>query len=488
MSDDTAAFAVLAEPDSAPVSLTRAPNVPAGSPGSPGWLLEGRYRVVDRIGSGGMADVFRAHDELLGRDVAAKVFRAMPDGPDSSAGTNRPNTELHALARLNHPNLVVLFDGSIDATEGPAYLVMELINGPTLAKEILDGPLPEPQARELGIQIADALAYVHAMGMVHRDVKPANILLGTDATTDDTTVRARLSDFGIVRLLGTERLTGVDLTLGTASYLAPEQARGLDVGPAADVYSLGLVLIEALTGVRAYDGPVMETVTARLLRSPDVPGNLPLPWPELLTAMTDTNSSARPTAAQVAQTLRATRSHAAMPIGVAGAAAPAVGFVGPRIAVAPSAGPGMQPRRRRTGLRVATLLVGAALAGVVVLLLGPATHGQSSDQHRVTTPSRTDPIKATTSRPAPILPVGTVNTGEQVTAPTTQVAHPVTAPIRRAAHPTGSSAPPRTTPTQAVPTPSTPAVSASPTPPVSSGSPAGSAGAATTVINPPPST
>ena len=153
--------------------------------------------------------------------------------------------------------------------------------------------------REIGIQLADGLAYVHAQGMVHRDVKPENILLGIDRSDDDHTVRARLSDFGIVRLLGTERLTSVNFTLGTASYLAPEQARGSAVDPPADIYSLGLVLLEALTGQRMFDGPPLEAAMARLSQRPQVPAGLPEPWPGLLYAMTEFDPAARPTATAV---------------------------------------------------------------------------------------------------------------------------------------------------------------------------------------------
>ncbi len=270
----------------------------------PGLLVGGRYRVVDRLGTGGMADVFRAHDELLARDVALKVFRAMPVTPDTAAGVERQRIELHALARLNHRNLITLFDGSITEGEGPAYLVMELIEGPTLCARIADSEMTESAVRELGIQIADALAYVHGEGMVHRDVKPANILLGSEVTDDTVTMHARLSDFGIVRLLGSERLTSVDFTLGTASYLAPEQARGSDVGPTADVYSLGLVMIEALTGVRSFDGAPLEAAMARLARDPEIPTDLPPPWPALLASMCARDPAARPTAAQVSRILR----------------------------------------------------------------------------------------------------------------------------------------------------------------------------------------
>ncbi|MDT4913416.1 MAG: eukaryotic-like serine/threonine-protein kinase [Pseudonocardiales bacterium] len=267
------------------------------------WLLGGRYRVLDRLGLGGMAEVFRAHDDLLDRDVAVKVFRTGVAGDDDTHGEVRRELELQSLARLSHPNLITLFDGSV-AGEGPAYLVLELVNGPDLASRLREGPLSEPEARELGAQIADGLAYVHARGMVHRDVKPANILLGTDEALPGA-VRARLSDFGIVRMIGSERMTSADMTLGTASYVAPEQAKGANVGPAADVYALALVLIESLTGVRCFDGPVHEALAARLTTAPQIPPGLPAPWPELLAAMTVQDPDDRPDAAEVVRSLRA---------------------------------------------------------------------------------------------------------------------------------------------------------------------------------------
>jgi serine/threonine protein kinase len=282
-----------------------APDSGAGSgSGSGSWLIGGRYRIVERIGSGGMAEVFRAHDEVLARDVAVKVFRRVSTTPDTAAGAERQRTELQALARLAHPNLITLFDGSLEGEDGsPAYLVMELIEGATLADAIERDAVSAGEVRAIGAQIGSALAYVHAANMVHRDVKPANILLGTDATAGTTTVRARLSDFGIVRLIGDDGHTGTQFTLGTASYLAPEQARGSSVGPPADVYALGLVLLEALTRIRAFDGPPLEAAMARLSRDPDIPANLPAPWPQLLASMTQRDPAQRPTAQQVVDVL-----------------------------------------------------------------------------------------------------------------------------------------------------------------------------------------
>ncbi|GAB2464069.1 serine/threonine-protein kinase [Jatrophihabitans fulvus] len=389
------------EPADAPDDATQ--HFPAPSQPQTGWVIGGRYRVTGRLGSGGMADVVRAHDESLDRDVAVKVFRTAA-AADTAAGIERQRAELHALARLNHPNLITLYDGSLGepGTGERAYLVMELVEGPNLGDRIDRGPLPsEPETRVVGAQIADAMAYVHAQGMVHRDIKPANILLGAGTGPDE--VRARLSDFGIVRLLGAERLTQADSTLGTASYLAPEQARGSGVGPAADIYAFGLTLIEALTGIRSFDGPTpLEAVVARLDRDPEIPPNLPAPWPGLLRAMTARDPDARPTAQQVASALRAGTAGFAVPPPVAPASATAGTTVIPSVAPAAAAvaAAGVppsrvserlpvheEPRRRNAGLVVGALLVLVLLAlGAVILI---ATTGGDDGPGDTADPSTT---------------------------------------------------------------------------------------------------
>ncbi len=356
-------------------------------------MLGGRYRVLDRLGSGGMAEVFSARDQVLDRLVAVKVFRAEHVARGDTHGVERQQLEMAALARLNHPNLIALYDGSIghgdeagaSGAGGHAYIVMELIDGPSLAARIAQGALPEASVREIGIQLADGLAYVHAQGMVHRDVKPENILLGVDRSDDDSTVRARLSDFGIVRLLGSERLTSADLTLGTASYLAPEQARGSQVDPPADIYSLGLVLLEALTGRKEFQGPPLEAALARLSQRPQIPVGLPEPWPGLLHAMTETDPRLRPSAAEVARALRneGSRAMPLVPIAVpvaagfadaptgmlpAAATAAAAGAAAVGVTPGPAAGvgapPAGAPRRRR---RLSPAVIAAALSLLVIV-------------------------------------------------------------------------------------------------------------------------
>jgi serine/threonine protein kinase len=326
----------------------------------PGWLLGGRYRMLDRLGVGGAGEVFRAHDLVLKRDVAVKMFRTLLAEDLDARWAQRCKLELQSLAQLNHPNLVTLFDGSVD----PPYLVLELVPGPDLAARLRDGPLPEPEVRTVAVQLADALAYAHEHGMVHRDVKPANILLGEDGSG----VQARLSDFGTVRLVDSARITAPDVTLGTASYIAPEQARNAAVGPAADLYSLGLVLLEALTGVQPFSGLPHEVLAARLRTSPSIPQELPAPWPDLLVAMTASDPARRPSAAAVANRLRTGTGSSSPPIAVGTALADDA-----RVRIA-------DDRHRGTGtwIALAALACAAVLSGAAFLLIS-GTGGSRGD-------------------------------------------------------------------------------------------------------------
>lgn len=257
-------------------------------------VIAGRYALADVIGRGGMADVYRATDRVLQREVAVKLLR---EAAQTETDRVRFTAEARTLAGLNHSGIVLILDAGI-ATEQP-FLVMELVNGPTLAQACADRALSPGLAASIGAQLAGALAYAHEQGVIHRDVKPGNVLLAEGG-------RVKLADFGIARLIGeTVQHTKTGTTIGTAAYLSPEQVGGNEVTPAADVYSLGLVLLEALTGERAFSGPLMESALARLSRGPHIPADLPGEWRSLLEAMTQREPSARPHPTEVAERLRA---------------------------------------------------------------------------------------------------------------------------------------------------------------------------------------
>jgi serine/threonine protein kinase len=259
--------------------------------------LAGRYRLGDVLGHGGMGTVYRATDLVLERDVAVKVFR--PNAAAENAASYEHEARL--LAGLSHPGLVTVFDAGID-DERP-FLVMELICGATLAQILRDGPMTAGATAALGAQLATALAYVHRRGIVHRDVKPANILLVVHEDDPAPGPQAKLTDFGIARLVDGARLTAEGFTRGTAAYLSPEQVCGEPIAAPSDVYSLGLVLLECLTGAVVYPGEGVATATARLHREPQVPEYLDRQWHQLLGAMFSRDPGQRPGAAEVAVAL-----------------------------------------------------------------------------------------------------------------------------------------------------------------------------------------
>jgi serine/threonine protein kinase len=262
-----------------------------------GTLLAGRYRIEELVGHGGMSSVYRAADTSLGRDVAVKVFRA---DLASASDLQRQHAEIRLIASLSHPGLVTLFDATT-GEDGPAFLVMRYVAGQDLRSALRKGPLDPAVAAEIGADIASALAYLADRGVVHRDVKPGNILLGTPGQHES---RAVLADFGIARLVDAARLTSTGEVIGTASFLSPEQALGGEVDSASDVYSLGLVLLECLTGVRSFPGSPAESAVARLHSDPDIPGSLDPAWRELIAAMTRREPDDRITAAEATLAMR----------------------------------------------------------------------------------------------------------------------------------------------------------------------------------------
>ncbi|WP_162257728.1 serine/threonine-protein kinase [Agromyces sp. Root81] len=267
----------------------------AGSPFS-GATLGGRYRLGDLIGRGGMASVYRGEDLSLGRPVAVKVFADAAAGIDDVA---RRRSETALLASVEHRALVRLYDAAHDEAIDREYLVMELVDGRDLRQTLRLGPISAADAAAIAADLGEALHVIHARGIVHRDVKPANVLLAP-SHLPTRSWNAKLADFGIARLIDDARLTRTGAYVGTPGYLSPEQVGGRAPGTAADIYSLGLVLLETRTGQQAFPGPASESTMARLVRDPEIPAELGPEWVELLRAMTAREASDRPTALEVA--------------------------------------------------------------------------------------------------------------------------------------------------------------------------------------------
>ncbi|HEY8695964.1 MAG TPA: protein kinase, partial [Chloroflexota bacterium] len=241
-------------------------------------VIGGRYEIRRKLGSGGMANVYLAHDPLLSRDVAIKVPQL--DGGSNADGESadedrlaRFQSELRAIGRLNHPNVVTIYDGGQD--DGTPYLVMEPVEGENLAQLIhREAPLPVEKVVAIARQIAEALTYAHSQGIVHRDVKPQNVLI-------DKSGRAKVTDFGIAKSSDVTRtMTGT--LLGTPSFMAPEVAAGEPVTPAADIYALGVVLYQMLTGHVPFESENPIAAAVRSQREDAQPPSRLLPVPAWL--------------------------------------------------------------------------------------------------------------------------------------------------------------------------------------------------------------
>ncbi|MGE3636248.1 MAG: serine/threonine-protein kinase [Sandaracinaceae bacterium] len=230
-----------------------------------GTVLEGRYRLLETLGSGGVGWVYRAKHLRLAQDVAIKMLKEQY--AQHELLRPRFDREAQALAALRHPNIVSLTDYSIGESGHP-YLVMEMLEGKTLADAIEAGPIEESRARRILGQILDALTYAHSRGFAHRDIKPSNVFLVSLPTDPD---HVKILDFGFVKLMSVEApptesqaLTRSGIAFGTPSYMCPEQATGGDTDPRSDLYSTTVVFFEMLAGRRPYIGEIPDVIRAHL--------------------------------------------------------------------------------------------------------------------------------------------------------------------------------------------------------------------------------
>ncbi|WP_405734287.1 serine/threonine protein kinase [Streptomyces sp. NBC_01537] len=298
-------------------------------------LLAGRYRVIEELGKGGMGTVCRALDEELGREVAVKELRTFSDatGPDLALLWSRMRREARAAARIRHAGVIAVYD--VADHEGSPVIVMELVDGPSLADLLqADGTVDPLEAARIGAQVADALAAAHAVGVLHRDVKPGNILLGRGG-------RVVLTDFGIATVDDPgdgypSRLTHTGVLVGSLEYMAPERAQGDDPGPPSDIWSLGAALYAAVEGSSPFQRTSTWTTLTAIVTEPLPASRRCGPLLPVLRRLMDKDPKARPDAAEAAQLLAALC--AAEP-----GSAVAVREPAPSLPVAPEAEPAAQP-------------------------------------------------------------------------------------------------------------------------------------------------
>jgi serine/threonine-protein kinase len=251
-------------------------------------LLDDRYLLDEVIGAGWYCVVWRATDNVLTRPVAVKLLHAAyAHQPEARA---RLKAEAHHAGTLAHENIARVYDYG-EPERGQAYLVMELIEGPSLDSVLADGPLDVARTMDIVAQVAAGLQAAHSAGLIHRDIKPANIMVTAEGTV-------RITDFGLAHSVGSVPLTATGTMVGSAGYMAPERVAGSQGGPASDLYALGIVAYECLAGARPFDGPPLEVAIAHRDRSlPPLPAWTPVEVAALVMTLTAKDPARRPASA-----------------------------------------------------------------------------------------------------------------------------------------------------------------------------------------------
>jgi serine/threonine-protein kinase len=352
-------------------------------------LLGDRYELRDRVGIGGFSEVWRAYDRLLTRPVAIKLLDdKYARDPEALA---RFRAEAHNAGRLSHGNIARVYDFGEPEPPYPAYLVMELVDGPALADVLQDGPINPAWCMDIIAQAAAGLHEAHEQGLVHRDVKPANLLLSADAV--------KIADFGISHALDSAALTMTGVVIGSPGYVAPERASGTRATPASDLYALGVVAYECLVGAPPFTGTGLEVALAHVNQPfPALPGHVPAEVAAFVTQLTNKDPSLRPPdAAAVAHTAGRLRDELLARDGpvVLGDQEAAQGWLepgsdisdaGPEPAPWPGPATAQAPRRFRLGTNWKMGLAGAAAAflliSVVLVSMLPSTATPSAASAR----------------------------------------------------------------------------------------------------------
>ncbi|WP_217576662.1 serine/threonine-protein kinase [Streptomyces sp. GbtcB7] len=371
-------------------------------------LLADRYQLDELLGRGAMGEVWRAADQVLGRPVAVKLLRA-----DEATDIERFRLEAQTAARLNHPNVVGVYD--FGSHHGRLYLVMELVDGWSLAQErSMRGALAPHEAAVIAAQVAAGLSAAHRQGVIHRDIKPANVMISTDRTV-------KITDFGIARFAddAASTLTATGKIIGTADYLAPERALGHPAQPASDVYSLGCVLYELLTGRPPFQGTTsIAVVQQHVDAAPLPPAQL---RPEILQPLSDyllhllaKDPPHRPSAEQAANWLHAPQQTPALAEPQSTAPMPAP------VALAPAPPPPADPRAAHSHPHGHRRLTPKAALGIaaVVLFGSAAAIGASLNSGNDGPSAPTSPTTTVTSVPVSEPPA---TAAPSTTAPPTEV-------------------------------------------------------------------
>jgi eukaryotic-like serine/threonine-protein kinase len=250
-----------------------------------GFILDDRYQLAEPIAAGGVGQVWRASDLLLDREVAVKLLR--PEYADHPDTLERFRAEAKHAGSLTHPCIARVYDYGNAAPATPPYLVMEYVNGPSLADMLAVDPVHPVLALDVAAQAAAGLDAAHRIGLVHRDIKPGNILIGSDGLV-------KITDFGIAHAAGSAPITGPGLVMGTTQYMAPERISGGQATPASDLYALGILIYECLTGLPPYDGGTAEVMAGHLyLPMPPLPAGVPPELDELIARLTAKDPAAR---------------------------------------------------------------------------------------------------------------------------------------------------------------------------------------------------